>query len=574
MNVLDYVILVSALLGITIYGMWKTMGSRRLGTYLRGAPNTSAMNIGLSVLATQASAITFLSMPGQGYQNGLGFVQNYFGLPLALIIVAVVFLPIYRRFNVYTAYEYLGSRFDAKTRLLGAILFLIQRGLAAGITIYAPAIIISSVLGWRLDVTIVLSGILAIVYTVSGGSAAVNLTQKHQFTLITIGMFAALFILIEKLSAHLGLMDALTVAGGFQKMKAVDFSFDPNRRYTLWSGLFGGLFLSLSYFGADQSQVQRYISGSSLRESRLGLMFNAICKIPMQFLILILGVLLFVFYQFERPPIFFNEVSWNSASHGTASAKLQKLDQDFDRIYRQKQEYIKTWIEAKKTGNFTGEASAQKAAQQAQSESEALRDQAKLILHETDPLTKENDSDYIFITFILKYLPHGLIGLLVAAIFSAALGSKAAELNALATTSTIDIYRHFVPVKSHEGMNEITREAKEVWVTKSFTVFWGLLAISFALFANLISDMIEAVNILGSLFYGVTLCLFLVAFFLKWVGGNAVFCAAIVAQGLIFILFFNLKISYLWYNLIGCFACALFSVVFQSFFDWRSATHE
>ena len=301
MSPLDFIVLIGSMVGIAVYGMWRTRGGQNLNAYLKGDPNVKWAAIGISVMATQASAITFISTPGQGYQDGLGFVQNYFGMPLALIIVAAVFLPMYQRLNVYTAYEFLGHRFDKKTRLLGAALFLLQRGLAAGITIYAPAIILSTMLGWRLDLTIILSGLLVIIYTVTGGSEAVTLTQKYQLAVIFGGMVTAFVVLLMRLPSNVSLTDALTVAGGFQKLQAVDFSLDIKRRYTFWSGLLGGLFLSLSYFGTDQSQVQRYISGASLRESRLGLMFNAVFKIPMQFLILLLGVLVFVFYQFEQP---------------------------------------------------------------------------------------------------------------------------------------------------------------------------------------------------------------------------------------------------------------------------------
>ena len=325
MNLLDYLVLVGVMVGIAAYGMWRTRVQSDLHSYLKGEGNTHWLTIGLSVMATQASAITFISTPGQGYESGIGFVQNYFGAPLALIIIAAVFLPIYRRLKVYTAYEYLGRRFDAKTRLLGAGLFLIQRGLGAGITIYAPAIVLSTVMGWRLDATIICSGLLVVAYTVSGGSAAVNLTQKYQIGVIFIGMLAALVVLLVKLPAGLDFTDALAVAGGYHKLVAVDFSLDPDRRYTIWTGVLGGMFLALSYFGTDQSQVQRYLSGTSLRESRLGLMFNAVCKIPMQLFILLLGALVFVFYQFERPPVFFNQSAWHYAAAHGAGDDLRRL---------------------------------------------------------------------------------------------------------------------------------------------------------------------------------------------------------------------------------------------------------
>ena len=308
MNLLDFLVLVGSMVGIAAYGVWQTRGRQELSHYLKGDRRTGWAAIGLSVMATQASAVTFLSTPGQGYQDGLGFVQNYFGAPLALILIAAVFLPMYRRLNVYTAYEYLGRRFDAKTRLLGAALFLLQRGLQAGITVYAPAIILSTVLHWRTDATILLTGLVVIAYTAAGGSQAVNVTQKYQLGVIFCGMLAAFVVLLRRMPPGVGLDDALALAGGFRKLNGVDFSVDASRRYTFWSGLLGGFFLALSYFGTDQSQVQRYLSGTSLRESRLGLMFNAVLKIPMQFFILLLGTMVFVFYQFEPPPVYFNQV--------------------------------------------------------------------------------------------------------------------------------------------------------------------------------------------------------------------------------------------------------------------------
>jgi Na+/proline symporter len=555
-NALDYLVLVGLLTGIALYGMWSTRGHRDLRTYLQGAGNTHWLTIGLSVMATQASAVTFLSTPGQGYESGLDFVQNYFGAPLALIVIAAVFLPIYRRLNVYTAYEFLGKRFDAKTRLLGAGLFLIQRGLGAGITIYAPAIVLSTVMGWRLDVTIVCSGLLVIAYTVSGGSAAVNLTQKYQIGVIFIGMIAAFFVLLAKFPAGLRISDAMAIAGGFHKMNAVDFSLSPDRRYTIWTGTLGGMFLALSYFGTDQSQVQRYLSGSSLRESRLGLMFNAVFKIPMQFFILLLGVLVFVFYQFERPPVFFNTTVWQRQVEHGSGEKLHALEADFDAAQSEKQRQVGAWVAARQAGNSAAEEQARAAALVAHAKSEAARNETKAVLRAADPRNTANDADYVFITFILHYLPHGLIGLLVAAFFAATFSSKSGELNALGSTTTVDLYRHVIKREASD--------AHYVVASKWFTALWGLFAIGFALFANLAENLIQATNIVGSIFYGVVLGLFLVAFFLKWVGGTAVFWAAILAQVTVFVMYASLPISYLWYNLIGCGACMGFSVIIQA----------
>jgi solute:Na+ symporter, SSS family len=556
MSPLDFVVLIGSMLGIAIYGMWRTRGARNLSTYLKGDPNVKWAAIGISVMATQASAITFISTPGQGYQDGLGFVQNYFGMPLALIIIAAVFLPMYRRLNVYTAYEFLGHRFDTKTRLLGAALFLLQRGLAAGITIYAPAIILSTVLGWRLDLTILLSGLLVIIYTVAGGSEAVTLTQKYQLAVIFGGMVTAFIVLLMRLPSNLSLTDALTVAGGFHKLQAVDFSLDVKRRYTFWSGLLGGLFLSLSYFGTDQSQVQRYISGASLRESRLGLMFNAVFKIPMQFFILLLGCLIFVFYQFERPPVLFNQTSLNLDAKHDSSERLRSLNQQFAAIHVEKEQLIHKWLDAKHAGDHKAEAEAHAQAQAALDRSEAVRADVRTTLLAADPHAKTNDSDYVFITFVLDHLPHGVIGLLVAAFFAAALSSKAAELNALGSTTTIDFYRHII--------KRDATDAHYVTASKWFTLLWGLIALAFALFANMVENLIQAVNIVGSVFYGVVLALFLVAFFLRRIGGTAIFWAALAAQTLVFVLYFSLNISYLWYNFIGCAACVLFSLLIQT----------
>ncbi len=554
MNPLDFLVLLGSLLGIAAYGAWYTRHHRDLRHYLKGDESVGWMTIGISVAATQASAITFISTPGQGYESGLDFVQNYFGMPLALIIIAAFFLPIYRRLNVYTAYEFLGRRFDTKTRLLGAALFLLQRGLAAGITIYAPAIILSTVLGWRLDLTIMVSGLLVIAYTVVGGSRAVNLTQKYQMAIIFGGMVAAFAVLLLKLPASLG--DAFTVAGGFKKLEAVSFSFDPNRRYTFWTGMLGGLFLSLSYFGTDQSQVQRYISGSSLRESRLGLLFNAVLKIPMQFFILLLGVLLFVFYQFEPPPVCFNQPAWRQARQHDASGRLAALEQEFAATCDQKKQFIQQWLAAKHIGNALAETQARTGALAALAQGDAVRAEARSAMLAVDPGVKSNDADYVFVTFILDQLPHGLIGLLMAAFFAAALQSKAAELNALGSTTTIDFYRHLIKREASD--------AHYVIASKGFTLLWGLVALAFALFANLAENLIQAVNIVGSIFYGVVLALFLVAFFVKRVGGTAVFWAALVSQALVFILYFSLSISYLWYNFIGCAVCVLLSLVFQA----------
>lgn len=556
MTPLDWIVLLGTMVGIAAYGAWRTRHTDHLDTYLKGSRTTGWFTIGLSVAATQASAITFLSIPGQGFESGIGFVQNYFGLPLALIIVCAVFLPIYRRLGVYTAYEYLGRRFDAKTRLLGAGLFLLQRGLAAGVTIYAPAIILSTVLGWRLDFTIIGTGLLVILYTVTGGSAAVSLTQKWQMGVIFAGMVTAFFVLLAKLPADLGFDGAAHLAGALGKLEAVDYSLDPAKRYTFWSGLLGGLFLSLSYFGTDQSQVQRYIGGASLREGRMGLVFNALLKIPMQFFILLLGALVFVFYQFQPAPVFHNRAEWSHHAAGPNGAVFRALEAKHAALHVAKQEKIAAWQAARRSGDEAGEQSARAALVEANRATDAVRAEAKQALLAADPRAKVKDSDYVFLGFIVTQLPSGVVGLLIAVMIAAALGSKASELNALATTSTIDLWRHFRPLAAHD-------EGRNVRVAKWFTAAWGLFAIGFALFAGFAENLIEAINILGSIFYGVVLGLFLVAFFLRRVGGTAVFWGAVAAQLLVFVLYGTLTISYLWYNLIGCAACVLFAAVLQ-----------
>jgi Na+/proline symporter len=567
MNLLDWLVLVGTMVGIAAYGAWRTRHTDNLNTYLKGNHNTGWLTIGVSVMATQASTITYLSLPGQAYENGIAFIQNYFGLPLALIVVSAAFLPIYRKLGVYTAYEYLGKRFDAKTRLLGAMLFLVQRGIQAGITIYAPAIILSTVLGWRLDLTIIFTGLVVIVYTVTGGSAAVNLTQKWQMAVIWGGMITACAVLLAKLP-H----DATHIAGAMGKLQGVDFTPDFKRRYTLLSGLLGGFFLSLSYFGTDQSQVQRYIGGAALREGRLGLMFNAVFKIPMQFLIVMLGALLFVFYQVQpNTPVFFNQTEWQRHAAGPQAAVFHEIENKHAQQQARKQERIREWVAALDRRDGAAETKARAAMLEVRDADDAIRQEARKALRAADPKANIKDSDYVFITFILTQLPHGFIGLLIAVMFASALSSKASELNALGTTSTIDLWRRFRPLAAHD-------EARNVRSAKWFTALWGLFAIAFALFVSFAENLIEALNIVASIFYPTLLGVFVVAFFVKKVGGSAVFWAAIASQVLVLLIFFtgklypSLEIGYLWLNPIGCAACVLFSLAFQTVIGVKNAT--
>ncbi|HWX15586.1 MAG TPA: sodium:solute symporter [Chthoniobacterales bacterium] len=545
MNRLDYVVLIATILAIPLYGLWRTRGRETLGHYLKGDASIRWGTIGLSVLATQAGPITFLSMPGQAYESGIGFIQNYFGQPFALITVCAIFVPIFQRLKVYTAYEYLGQRFDKKTRVLGAFLFLIQRGLAAGITLYAPAIILSALLGWRLNLTIWLAGGLVIAYTAFGGTKIVSITQRYQILIIFVGMALAFGIAVHRLPNELSFTEALSLAGKMGKLQAVDFSFNPDKRYTFWSGIFGGFFLALSYFGADQSQVQRYLAGESLRASRFGLLFNAIVKVPMQFLILLLGAMIFLFYQFEKPPIYFNQAAYGRAialGHGT---ELNQLQTQFDDVFARKRALLTKPAIIKSPGQL----------QQLDAEARSIRDRAKTVLERAGASPKSNDSDYVFITFVLEHLPHGVVGLLIAVIFCATMSATAATLNALGSTTAVDFYRPLI--RPNAGDHHY------VAATQLLTVAWGLVAIGVASFANLVENLIQAGNILGSIFYGSILGLFLVAFFVRSVRGSAVFFAALLAQTLVFVLFATLSISYLWYNLIGCAAVLLFSVILQ-----------
>ena len=541
MNRLDYVVLIATILAIPLYGLWRTRGRETLGHYLKGDQSIRWGTIGLSVLATQAGPITFLSMPGQAYESGIGFIQNYFGQPFALITVCAIFVPIFQRLKVYTAYEYLGQRFDQKTRLLGAFLFLIQRGLAAGITIYAPAIILSALLGWHLNLTICLAGGLVIAYTAFGGTKIVSITQRYQILIIFIGMALAFGIAVHRLPANLSFGNTLSLAGKMGKLQAVDFSLNPDKRYTFWSGIFGGFFLALSYFGADQSQVQRYLAGASVTASRFGLLFNAVVKVPMQFLILLLGAMIFLFYQFEKPPIYFNQPAYERAVALGHGSELTQLQSEFDEVFARKRAAL---ISASSDKLLKLDA-----------EARSIRDQTKTILERAGASPKSNDADYVFITFVLQHLPHGMVGLLIAVIFCATMSATAATLNALGSATAVDFYRPLIRPNAPDH--------HYVVATQLLTIAWGLVAIGVATFANLVENLIQAGNILGSIFYGSILGLFLVAFFLRSVRGSAVFFAALLAQMLVLVLFWTLSISYLWYNLIGCVAVLLFSVILQ-----------
>ena len=562
MQLFDWIVLIVTLLFIVIYGAWKTKGSKNVQDYILGSNETPWHTVGLSVMATQASAITFLSTPGQAYHDGMGFLQFYFGLPIAMVVICVTFIPIYHKYKIYTAYEYLEKRFDLKTRSLAAILFLVQRGLGTGLTIYAPSIILSALLGWNLTIMNIIIGVLVIIYTFSGGTKAVNVTQKQQMFVIMSGMFITFFLIIYYLPNDMTFDNALHIAGANAKMNIVDFSFNPEEKYTFWSGITGGFFLALAYFGTDQSQVGRYLSGKSVRESQMGLIMNGILKVPMQFLILLTGVMVFVFFQFNPVPLNFNpnnkisiEKSIYKKDYHALEKKLEALSEDkkvINLLYidQLNQDYDNPILRKELIGLSEKE--------------KDLRDRAKEIILKADKNNETNDKDYVFFHFILHYLPKGLIGLLLAVIISAAMSSTASGLNALASTTAIDIYKR--------NLKEEKTEKHYVYATQLFTLFWGIIAILFASIGTLFENLIQLVNIIGSIFYGTVLGIFLVGFYLKSVQAKAVFCSAIISQITIFIIYYfaifiydsgQEKLGYLWLNFIGALLTILLSVIIQ-----------
>ncbi len=629
MRPLDWLVMLGTLAAIVIYGVYKTRNINSTKSYLLGDRDLPWWTIGLSIMATQASAITFLSTPGKAYEDGLGFAQFYFGLPVAMVILCVFILPIYYKLNVYTAYEYLEGRFDVKTRTLTSMLFLIQRGLAAGITIYAPAIILSNILNWDLNLTIFCTGLVVIFYTVFGGTKAVSQTQKQQMIIILIGMFIAAVILVNQLPPDISFYDTVSLAGKMDKLDVVDFTFDLENRYTFWSGMLGGVFLFLSYFGTDQSQVQRYLSGKSLSESRLGLLFNGMVKVPMQFLVLFIGVLVFIFFQFIEPPIHFNKSNLQKVQASEYAEELTNLETDFSLVFKEKQVNLRSLLTAIETENEESISQAQRIYNLSLDKDLALRKQTDDLIIKADSDAEIKDDDYVFISFVINYLPVGLVGLLLAVIFSAAMSSTASELNALATTTVIDIYKR--------SINQGKDDAHYLSASKWFTIFWGAVCLSFALVASLFDNLIEAVNIIGSLFYGTILGIFFVAFFFEKyrkstlvvtvitfslfvgvcislflkaqngldiltnfqiknsvplilsfmaiagliaglfiskyfvrIGSQAVFFGALLAESFVILIYYldhydYINIAYLWLNLIGCVLVLIFSILIEKF---------
>lgn len=555
MTQLDWIILFGTLAFIAIYGYYKTRGSKNVSDYLKGGNQTKWWTIGLSVMATQASAITFLSTPGQAFHDGMGFVQFYFGLPLAIIIVCGVFIPIYHKLKVYTAYEFLESRFDLKTRTITALLFMTQRGLAAGITIFAPSIVLSAVLGWNLFVLNIVIGLLVTLYTVSGGTKAVNITQKQQMAVIFTGMFIAFYLVLSYLPEGVNFTNALNIAGANGKMEILDFSFDLENRYTVWSGLIGGTFLSLSYFGTDQSQVQRYLSGKSIRESQMGMLFNGALKVPMQFFILLVGVLVFVFYQFNATPLNFNPTAEKIVKESEYGEEYLRLSEELELNRQQKSELSIAYVQAT---NAEEKTNLELGIQMANEKERNLRASGKELILKADESVETNDKDYVFIHFILNTLPTGLVGLLLAVIFSAAMSSTASELNSLASTTVVDLYR-----RNQKNKKSDTHYLK---ASKWFTFAWGIIAIIVACTASLFDNLIQLVNIIGSIFYGNILGIFLLAFFIRFVKSRAVFVAAIITQIIVVIGWWFDWMPFLWLNLFGCILVVSISILLQFIF--------
>lgn len=551
MHWVDWLILGGSLLFIVIYGTWKTWRQKHAGDYL-GSNESTWFAIGLSVMATQASAITFLSTPGQAFHDGMGFVQFYFGLPIAMVIICMVFIPLYKKLNVYTAYQFLEQRFDLKTRTLTAILFLIQRGLAAGITIFAPAIILSSILGWHLLWLNIIIGVLVIIYTVSGGTKAVNVTQKQQMAIMMGGLAFAFILILYSLPENITFSNAMNIAGASGKLEVVDFSFDFENRYTFWSGIIGGSFLALSYFGTDQSQVQRYLSGKSVRESQLGMIMNGFLKVPMQFFILLIGVMVFIFYQFNPSPLNFNPVATESIQNSENSAQYKEIEEKLHHNFLEKQQLIEAYIESEESKK---DALKDKITA-ANANEKDLRAEGRALIKKNNPLEEPNDKDYVFIHFILHHLPKGAIGLLLAMALSAAMSSTASELNALGTTTTVDLYQRNVQGKTDKHYLKMSK-----W----FTLLWGVLAIIFACVANLFDNLIQLVNIIGSIFYGNVLGIFLLAFFFHTIQARAVFIAAIITQLIVVIGWWHDWMPYLWLNLFGCALVIVIAFLLQSF---------
>lgn len=565
MSALDWIVLFGTLLLIAGYGAWKTRGAKSMQSYLLGNNTLPWWGVGLSIMATQASAITFLSTTGQAYEDGMRFLQFYFGLPLAMVILSITAVPLYHRLKVYTAYEYLESRFDRKTRTLAAFYFLMLRGISVGITVYAPSLILSTILGWSINVTTILIGTLVLVYTVSGGTKAVSITQKYQLTIIMAGMILAGYIAFSMLPKGTTFGQTFQFAGEVGKLNLINLSFNLSDRYNIWSGLIGGLFLFLSYFGADQSQVGRYLGGASITESRLGLLFNGLLKIPMQFIILYIGILIYVFYQFHQAPLVHNQPLLQKAMATGAKAEISQLSDKYDEAFQNRKQTSEELIHAIQRSDRPVIDKARSEMKGIQESEAALRAQAKAAIGAALPGENTQDKDYVFINFVMTYLPHGLIGLLLAVVFSAAMSSMASELNSLASTTAVDIYKR--SVRQQES------ELHYVKASRWFTVGWALFAIVIASLADQAENLIQFVNIVGSLFYGTILGIFLSAFYIKYLQSTAVFIGALVGEAIILYLYKYTDVAFLLYNIIGCVVVIVVAMVVQFVLSGRGTVN-
>lgn len=555
MSTADWIVLFLTLLCIVIYGMYKSRGIKNIDGYLLGNRSLPWYHVGLSVMATQASAITFLSAPGLAYSSGMSFVQFYFGLPLAMIVLCITFIPIFHKLKVFTAYEFLEKRFDVKTRGLTAILFLIQRGISTGITIFAPALIISTILHIDLTWTTLAIGSFVVIYTTYGGTKAVSHTQLLQMSIIFGSLLVAGILVIHLLPEHIGLSKALHIAGKSGKTNALDFTFDLNNNYTLWTGLIGGFFLQLSYFGTDQSQVGRYLTGASVKESRMGLIMNGLLKIPMQFAILLIGILVFAYYQFHQPPIFFNQVEIKNLKESKYAPDYQILEEKHSKLFKTRESVVQRLNTALDQDDKKDIADYRISLEQLNAQMQQVKKGALDLIKKNNPTAETNDNNYVFLSFVTSVFPKGLIGLLIAVIFLASMGSTASAINSLASTTTIDIYKRFI--------NRDSSEKQDLLWSRLFTLIWGIFTVAVALYANRLGNLLEAVNILGSLFYGTILGIFIVAFYMKKIHGKAVFYAAILSEIIVVSIWMMNKIPFLWLNLIGCVAVMLIAYFLQ-----------
>jgi solute:Na+ symporter, SSS family len=559
MSLIDWIILIVTLAGVILYGLYKSRTTRDLDGYFLSNRSMPWWLVLLSVMGTQASAVTFLSVPGQAYVDGMRFVQFYFGLPLAMIVLCITFVPIFHRLKVYTAYEFLENRFDSKTRTFISFLFLLQRALSTGISIYAPSIILSTLLNWNIYWTNLVMGGLLILYTVSGGAKAVAHTQKFQMIVVFAGMVLAGYTLVSMLPDGLGFSGAVELGDKLGKMNVIttgitEEGFNWGDRYNLISGIIGGFFIQLSYFGTDQSQVGRYLTGSSIKETRMGLLMNGLVKVPMQFMILLLGVLVFSFYMFTNRPLSFNEKQINALQDTEFKAAADQLQAKMDSVQAGKQAVVKQWMNDRENAGLVSDI------QSHLQQEKVIQDSVKTLVRKVDPFTEANDTNYIFLKFVIDYLPTGLIGLLIAVIFLAGWGSIAAALNSLSSTTVVDIHKKFIE-KDCSGLRDYR-------LSKWYTFGWGVFCIITAMFATKMGSLVEAVNILGSLFYGTILGTFLVAFYMKKVKGNAVFLAAIISEILVVLLYYLnmskiIKLEYMWLALIGSVCVMVLSFVFQ-----------